>query len=377
MTGQTKSGEGVGVVVVNYATDPAVLRRTLAALLASTSVALSDDIPLIEIIVVDNASPQYRDDAEALVGELDRVSTVSVRWLGLVSNGGFAVGVNTAVAALDPRSTFVFLCNPDARVEPQALARCAVSLVGQPYTCVSAAPKMVLERTDASPEVVPVLDSVGHVVNVRGEAFNIGLGQPDLGQYDVPSPCFGPCFGAAMIRRRAFDPSEVGPLDASLFLYYEDVDWNWRAQLLGFDSITVPDARVHHVMSLSMRDRPYGDKFELTERNLILCVLKNFSMSRAVPAAVRRSLGLAKGSLTGRHYPVPGLKALSGVFVRLPSVWRARRQVQRRRVRSDAQILEFAEGERIFFDSVTYEPTERSAAESFAREKLSRLSPLG
>jgi GT2 family glycosyltransferase len=367
------SGHGIGVVLVNYATEPTVLGRTLAALLASTSVAVDDEIPLVEVIVVDNASPRFREDAQALVGELGRAATASVRWLGLDSNGGFSIGVNTAIAALDPRCTLVFLCNPDATVEPEALALCARSLVRQPSACVSGAPKMVLERSFRSTDVSPVLDSIGHVVNERGEAFNIGLGQPDLGQYDVASPCFGPCFGAAMIRRTAFDPSMVGPLDESLFLYYEDVDWNWRAQLLGFDSITVPEACVHHVMSLSMRDRPYGDKFELTERNLILCVLKNFSLPHAIAVAVRRSLGLAKGSLTGRHYPVPGLKALFGIVTRLPSVWRARREVQRRRVRSDAHILQFAQGERIFFDSVTYEPTERAAAERFARDRLSRL----
>jgi GT2 family glycosyltransferase len=368
-----RSGDGIGVVLVNYATDPEVLRRTLAALLVSTSVASRDKIPLIEIVVVDNASPRYQEAAAVIVSELDRAGTVPLRWIGLASNGGFSVGVNTAIAALDPRCTLVFLCNPDATVEPDALARCASALTKQPDGCISAAPKMVLERTTGSPDPTPVLDSVGHVVNERGEAFNIGLGQPDLGQYDVSGPCFGPCFGAAMVRRVAFDPSAVGPLDESLFLYYEDVDWNWRAQLLGFDSITAPDARVHHVMSHSMRDRPYGDKFEFTERNLILCVLKNFSLSRALPVAARRSLGLAKGSLTGRHYPIPGAKALGGVVTRLPSVWRSRRDVQRRRVRSDAQILQFAQGERIFFDSVTYEPTERAAAEAFAREKLNRL----
>ena len=355
----------IGVVLVNFETPPDVLRRTVAALLGSAGVGSNDMVRLIDLVVIDNASQKNRLEAKTAVAEL---GDARIRWIDLARNTGFSGGVNRAIATLDQRCSLVFLCNPDATVEAEALRRCADALIAEPKSCVSAAPKMLLEL--ASGEAI--LDSIGHVVNERGEAFNLGLGQPDLGQYDRPSNCFGPCFGAALIRRDAFDPSQVGPLDESLFLYYEDVDWNWRAQLLGFDSVTVPAARVHHVMSISMRDRPYGDKFELTERNLLICTLKNFSGTHGVRVAVRRCLGLLKGSITMRHYPGPGLRALSGLARRLPTLLRDRQSVQCRRVRSDAQVLKFALGEQTFFDAVTYEPIDRAAAERFARAKINR-----
>ena len=185
------------------------------------------------------------------------------------------------------------------------------------------------------------------------------------------APCFGPCFGAALFRRSAFAPDQVGPLDESLFLYYEDVDWNWRSQLLGYTSITEPSARIRHLMSATSRHLDYGFKFHLTERNLLLCALKNFSWRRAASIWFRRGGGLLKGSLRG-HYPVPGLKAVGGAIRRAPRTLLARRAVQRRRVRTDAEVLAHGLGERTFFDAVRYEPVDRPAAEAFARARLAR-----
>ncbi len=232
---------------------------------------------------------------------------------------------------------------------------------------MSVAPKMLLSQHGLD-ELV--LDSVGNAVNEKGEAFNIGLGQPDLGQYDHPTFVFGPCFGAALFRREAFDASHVGRLDEDLFLYYEDVDWNWRSQLLGYSSITEPRAIVHHSMSVTMRDHGYDAKFHLTERNLMICARKNFEVWTALRVSGKRALGLLKGSATGRHYPVPGFKAVGGLVRQLPRTLAKRKRVQERRLRHDSAITAFAVGEKTFFDSVRYVPIDRPAAHSFAAQRL-------
>ncbi len=351
----------VGAILVNYAVEPQILCATVGALLSSGPV-------LAEIVIIDNASPRLRNEARSAVVALDPEQRV-VRWIDEPRNRGFAGGVNAGLRALGSQCEFVFLCNPDAVVEPDAIEKCAVSLAVAPPTCVAVAPKMILSGHGLD-EVI--LDSVANAVNDRGEAFNVGLGQPDLGQYDDSTPIFGPCFGAALFRREAFDEGNVGLLDEDLFLYYEDVDWNWRAQLLGFTMISQPNAVVGHSMSITMRDRPYDDKFCLTERNLILCTLKNFELRRAILLAVRRSLGLLKGALTGRHYPLPGLRALAGVVRQLPRTIRKRRALQRRRVRSDHEVISFSHGEMTFFDAVRYAPTDREAAHQFAQRRLER-----
>ena len=368
------SSPKVGVVMVNYAVPPEVLAAAVRALVSSVGKGQPH-----EIVIVDNASPRLREEAhEAVVlaaAEFGCDSDV-LRWINSPANTGFAGGVNQGIAALGAECELVFLCNPDARVEPNALDICIDALVGSPPLCVAVAPKMILDREGVAGPLV--LDSVGNAVNEIGEAFNVGLGQPDLGQYDVPELVFGPCFGAALFRRTAFSLSQVGPLDERLFLYYEDVDWNWRAQLLGFDVVTCPSARVHHTMSITMRDHPYDDKFRLTERNLLLCALKNMENSRALLVVGRRSLGILRGSLISRHYPVAGLRALAGVLRMLPSTWTLRSALQRARVRSDREVFAFSVGERTFFNAVTYQPERTDEAHAFAESRLARiLSPDG
>lgn len=356
----------LSVVILNYGTPPEMLGAAVRSVIDATGVGVSDEVVLSEIIVADNASPTNRAEDEAVVRQAGELTSLSVRWLPFERNHGFAGGINRAIAACDAACDLVFLLNPDAVVEPDALALVGSALARADAHCVAVAPKMLLASDPT------VIDAVGNAVNGKGEAFNIGLGQPDLGQYDEPAVCFGPCFGAGLFRRVAFSPEQVGPLDESLFLYYEDVDWSWRSQLLGYHSITEPSARVRHVMSASSRHLDYGFKFHLTERNLLVCALKNFAWRQVLSIWFWRGGGLLKGALRG-HYPVPGLKAVSGALRRTPRTLVARRSVQRRRVRTDDEVLAYGLGERTFFDAVRYEPIDRAEAQAFAHGRLERL----
>jgi GT2 family glycosyltransferase len=350
---------GIGVVVVSYETPPDLLARCLASIQHSH---LSPGISIVDVVLVDNASAAP-----------PRVPT-GVRLVRRRSNDGFAAAVNEGIAALDRSCSLVFLLNPDAVVEPEAIMRSAATLLGEANTTVAVAPKMLLDV--AGPAVnsdPPTIDSIGIGVNGKAEGANRGLGQPDLGQYDTSDDVFGACFGAALIRREAFAASAVGPIDDRLFLYYEDVAWCWAAQLLGFRIITEPTAVVRHVMSAGVvRERPYAFKFEYTERNLVLCALMFFEPKRALVVAAKRILGLLRGSLLGRHYPAAGMRAIVGVARLLPHVFAVRRQITRRRVRSDAEIIRYRSDEPIFFNSVTYSVDDPSAADAFARRRLAR-----
>jgi GT2 family glycosyltransferase len=351
MTGSVKEPDAhtrIGVVVLSYQADPVMLAETVAALEASHAVLEG----WAEILVAENGP---------ITPELVHGPATSLVALG--ANHGFAGGINRAMKQLSEECEFVFLCNPDAIVAPDALTLCALSLMNAPSSVVSVAPKMLLAGHSG------VIDAVGNCVNDRGEAANVGLGQPDIGQFDTAGSVthvFGPCFGAGMFRRSAFDSSAVGPLDERMFMYYEDVDWNWRAQLLGYESITEPGAVVMHQMSSSTRHLAYDFKFHFTERNLMLCALKNFSGRRALRIWVTRSIGLLLGSVKG-HYPTAGLKAVMGTLRMLPSTIALRRTVQRSRLRSDAQVTQFATKNRTFFDAVTYQPIDREAAAAFAK----------
>ena len=318
-----------------------------------------------DVVVVDNAS-----------SSLPAVGTA--RLVQRRRNDGFAAAVNAGIAALRPDCSLVFLLNPDASVHPDALQLCADRLLGSPDDVVAVAPKMLLTEDPSAVRAGTraIIDAVGIGVNGRAEAANRGLGQPDLGQYDGSDDVFGACFGAAMFRRNAFERGAVGPLDERLFLYYEDVAWCWSAQLLGYRIVTEPRAIVRHVMSAGVvRERPYDFKYEHTERNLLVCALMFFEPVRALRVVARRTIGILRGSLLGRHYPVAGLRALLGTLILLPHVVRTRRRVTRHRRRSDAEIIDYRRDEPIFFDSIRYAVSDPAAAEAFARTRLRTVSP--
>jgi GT2 family glycosyltransferase len=347
----------LSVIVLVYNAPHDRLERCVSSVLESTGVGtarIGEDPPavLAEIVLADNGSFHPAGVADAVANECDGRHGVAVRAMGLGRNWGFAGGVNRAVTAADAQSELVFLLNDDAVVEPACLHECARVLADEAEECLGVAPKMFLASFSHH------LDAVGNAVNRAGEAFNIGIGQLDVGQYDRVERCFGPCHGAALLRRRAFDPTMVGQLDESYFLYYEDVDWNWRANLFGYHFVTAPAAQVEHQGSASVRHLDYGFKFRLTERNLLITAAKNLGARSAAGIWHRRLRGLIRGSVTG-HYPVPSLRAAVGALARLPRTVRVRRAVQKRRVRADDKIVAFSDGERAWFDPVAYAP-ERS-----------------
>ena len=69
-------------------------------------------VPWVNVIVVDNASP---DDSAAVVADLP------IRTIRAPRNGGFAYGCNLGSAA--GAAEFVLFLNPDARIESPSLGR--------------------------------------------------------------------------------------------------------------------------------------------------------------------------------------------------------------------------------------------------------------
>ena len=346
---------GISALILNYGAPKHDLERCVRSLLNSSGLGATESAILREVLIVDNASLTHRDAPVDVAQDTSKESPIPVRVLQLGRNWGFAGGINRGLQALDQNAEWVLLLNNDAVVEPRCLAEAAAVAVLQPAECVAVAPKMLLAQHPHH------IDAVGNCVNERGEAFNVGIGQLDIGQYDRTELCLGPCFGAALIRRRAFDADMVGRLDESLFLYYEDVDWNWRATMFGYTSVTAPKARVHHTLSGSTRHLDYSFKFRLQERNLLLVTAKNFEARRALAVWRRRTGGHLRGALTG-HFPLGSLRANAGAWRHGPGALRERRALQARRTRTDDDVIAFSTGERPFIDPVTYTPERTLAA---------------
>lgn len=206
----------------------ALLRPCLDSIALQTLSPLSGEA---EVIVVDNGSS---DDS---VAALER-DYPWVRTLALSENLGYAGGCNAGIAVA--QGEILVLLNNDTEAEPEWLANLVAALDAHPEAGVAASRIMLYDRRDT-------LHSAGDFVRVDGTADSRGVWQPYGPPWDQEAWVFGGCGGAMAVRRTVIE--QVGPFEARYFMYLEDVDLNWRAQLAGWPCIYAPDAVVYHHLS--------------------------------------------------------------------------------------------------------------------------------
>ena len=184
-----------------------------------------------EVILVDNAST---DDSCPLV----EARYPEARLLRLDRNLGLTGGCNAGIRIA--RGDIIALLNNDAEADPRWLEVLVDALARHPEAG-SAATKMLLhDRRD-------VINSAGDFYGKDGIPGNRGVWQKDDGRFDEEAYVFGACGGAVAYRRAML--GEIGLFDESFFMYCEDVDLAWRAQLAGWRCIYAPQARVYHRLS--------------------------------------------------------------------------------------------------------------------------------
>lgn len=89
--------------------------------------------------------------------------------------------------------------------------------------------------------------TAGDGFRTDGTAYNRGVWEKDVGQYDEEAFVFSACGGASAYRRAMLD--QIGLLDDDFFFSLEDVDLAWRAQLTGWRTLYTPHAVVYHHLS--------------------------------------------------------------------------------------------------------------------------------
>jgi GT2 family glycosyltransferase len=181
----------------------------------------------LEVIVADGAST----DATA---DLLAQRYPSVRLLALRKNAGFTGNVNAGLRAA--RGDVLCLLNNDAQAEPDWIAVCVETLLRTPHIGSVASKVLYADRR--------TINSAGDVLGRDGTPRQRGSGQPDGQMWDQPCAVFGAMGGAAAFRRAML--VDVGPFDEVFYMYLEDVDLAFRAQLRGWGCVYQPLARVYH-----------------------------------------------------------------------------------------------------------------------------------
>ena len=336
----TKNAPGAlssGCIIVNYRSPWEMLERCLRSVLRQADTGVTCTVTLVDNASGDGVIEQVRH-------EFPEVNIIE-----MPGNPGFAAAVNRGLEEVD--EPLVLMLNTDAVLAEGALARMVAVLENASEDVAGVAPKMMSSSHEG------IIDAIGIVLPPTGAAFNRGIGQCDLGQYDSPEEVAGVCFGAGLLRRELFRPDQVGTLYEGYFLYFEDSDWCMRAVTQGYRFLTAPDAVVLHMHSGVTRNESLDLKYGLIELNTLKMVTRNFeSRVRVAHIVTARCLRLLARTFIRRKFIGPNLNTIAAYFVGLRQLLEERRALKAKRAVTDAKLFMMAEGEDAYFDTVAYKP---------------------
>lgn len=193
--------------------------------------------PNFRVVLVDNDST---DGSE----EHLRRQLRDVEILQSGSNLGFAGGNNVGIRhALKNGADYVWLLNNDAVPDPDALTALVKAMVGEASAGIAGS--KIYYHNDPS----RIWFAGGIWEKGRLRLRHRGAHQLDKGQFDTICE-IGSVSGCSMLVRSAAI-RDIGLMDESYFLYWEDVEWCARAGERDYKVLFVPESHVWHKISAS------------------------------------------------------------------------------------------------------------------------------
>ena len=271
------------------------------------------------IVVADNGST---DGSVAWLAE----AYPDVRTVRFDRNYGFTGGYNRALREID--ADYYVLLNSDVEVSQGWLDPLVGFMEEHPEVGICQ-PKML---SVAAPDTFEYAGAAGGFIDRFGYPFCRGRIlsnlEKDAGQYDDPVECFWATGACLMVRSALYH--HLGGLDESFFAHMEEIDFCWRAKLLGYQVWCVPSSTVHHVGGGTLPNNS-PKKLYFNYRNNLLMLYKN------LPDRVRRPRIFARMCLDGASALI---YLVTGRWSFFKAVWDAHRDYFRMRRDEDPSPFE-------------------------------------
>lgn len=262
----------VFAVILNVADTPGLLDCLLSLDKASC--------PGLGIIVVHNG-PLLEGFAAAVRAASAKVAEV----LFTGFNSGFAAGNNYGIRrALSLGADYVLLLNDDTAVAPDFLERLLTEAARNPEAGMLG-PRILYfsepERIWFSGARFDGAACAYSFPGADGKEADYGHAAPE--ETDYMTAC------AVLVRRELLE--NIGLLDESYFMYWEDADWGLRASEAGFKSLVVPAAKIWHKVSASSGGADSPIKAYYKARNRLVFAARHAPGARlAIVAEVARDI---------------------------------------------------------------------------------------
>ena len=264
-------------------------------------------------------------------------------------NLGYGEGLNQAIS--QACSELILISNFDVVYNIDAIQQMVTLINEIESVYIGVAPKIKLYFQRE------FIESVGLYIDQVLNLGHYGLGQLDLSQFNRCEDIFGVSFVSALVRRRAFLKDKVGPIDPSFFLFYEDVDFSYRAALHGYKFRSCPQAILYHRHGYSFRDEASGfqTKYYWQKLNQLKTAYKN-SEDGNLKRIIANEFGIHRS-----NYKDPNMRAMSKKIVRdfkrsIRHLRRDRQYIQFSRQIFDSDVIKYSWGESVFFDMARNEP---------------------
>ena len=278
----------ISAVVVSFNSE-GFLKQNILSLLQQT-------VPFKRVIVVDNASS---DGSRDVIGAFSGLEP-----LCLPDNIGYAAAANRGIAKAD--SGLVLVANADIHLDPDFNRQVLEFFATHPQAGLLSPLILRFDRE--------TIDSAGQGCSLALFPFERGYNRPVARTVLTEREVFSVCGAATVFSRPALERLKVGDefYDEDFFMFWEDFDIGWRANLLGLKVFFTPKAIAYHFRSGTLPKtrwarislalaRPASLRFHLV-KNRYLTLIKNFRLERsgwALPFVFAKDL-LWVGALTIR-----------------------------------------------------------------------------